>query len=114
MSINRDVSLSEKKRAYVIYTCGMVCVLMGEEDSVQPFDVLPEHLLPEIGTAIDHVIVIIPGDHHRNTQPFVLWIFTEADRVITPDHGDALRGSGTQKSQFQRLVYFIQIYDLFI
>jgi hypothetical protein len=75
---------------------------------------MPQHLLPEIRATVDYDIVALCLDQHRDPQAFIPGVLAQADRIRTPDDGDSLRGSGAEKGDLQPLVYFIQIYNLFI
>ena len=57
-------------------------------------DLLAEHLLPEIGPAIDHIRIIIPMHPDRYTQTLVPGVAAMAYRVAAAYYRYALGGSG--------------------
>lgn len=74
--VNRDVTLSEKKWPYIVQAGGMVIVLVRVKNGIQALDIVRQHLLPEIWSAINKDIIFFPGDQNRNPQPFIFRIFT--------------------------------------
>lgn len=112
VGIDGDIALPEKERPDIVNTGRMVGVFVGKEDAVEPLHIVPQHLLPEIGAAIDHVYTVIFGfDHDRYPQPLVAGVGAQANRMFAADYRDALRGSGTEESDLQQLVRFRQIYN---
>ena len=114
VGIYGDVALPEKIRPDIIDAGRMVCMLMGEQDPIEPDHLIGEHLLPEIGAAIYYEIVVFPGNQNGYPKPLITRVRTLADRVVTPNNRDSLRCASAQKRYFQPLICLNQIYNLFI
>ena len=63
-------------------------------------DVFAQHLLPEIGTGIDHQRNPFGFDQGGSAQPFVAAVGRGADPAPARDNRNALRGTGAQKRKF--------------
>jgi hypothetical protein len=114
MCINWDIPLPEEKWPDIIYACSVVGMLMGKENGVQPVYGVAKHLLPKIRAAIDDDVMPVYLYQYGYAQALVPGIITKAHRIVTPYYGDSLRSSGSKEGYLQPLVYFIQIYNLFI
>jgi hypothetical protein len=66
---------------------------MGEQDGVKAADTMPEHLLSEVRTRVDHDAHSVRLDHEAAPQAFVSGIFGATDLAVAGDHGDSAAGS---------------------
>ena len=90
MGIDGDISLPEKKGPDIINASCMIGMFMGKKDGVEPAYIVAEHLLPEIGPAIDDDVMAVHLYHHGYPKAFVPGILTETYRMCAPDDGDSL------------------------
>ena len=93
--------LQKIKRPDIIQSGDMVPVLVCINDSIQTGDLLPQHLLPEIGPGIDHNGGCVILNQDRRPQPVVMGIIRPARVASTSDHRHPLRRSCTKKSYSQ-------------
>ena len=101
MRIYGNVSLPEKIGADIVQADRMITVFMGKKNGIYPPDVIVEHLLPKIGSTVDYQYLFVHLYQGGYPKPFILKIRAEANGVITSDHWNSLRSTGTQKSDFQ-------------
>ena len=90
MSIDRNITLPEEERPDIIQAGCMIRMFMGKKYTIKPGNRMGQHLLPEIRSAVDHVMVGIPGNKHRNPQAFIPGVLTETYRMIAPYYRDPL------------------------
>jgi hypothetical protein len=69
--VDRDIALTEKKRADIVNSGRVVSMLVGKQNSIQAFDGVTKHLLPEIRPAIHHQIQIVHLDQYRNPEALI-------------------------------------------
>ena len=68
MGIDGDVPLAEEKRADIVYPGRMVRMFVGKKDGVQTRNRVAQHLLPEVGAAIDDHRGIVPLNQYGYAQ----------------------------------------------
>ena len=84
---------------HIVYSRDVILVVVSEQDSVQFPHAFAEHLLPEIGAAVDEQTDSVPLDQHGGTQTFVAGIRRSAGIAVAGNHRHALRSPGAQKSE---------------
>ena len=84
----------------------MVLVLMGEQDRIERGHLRTEHLLPEIGTGVDHegprtLRSVLPIDLEQGagSGAVVAGVGGRAHPAVTGDDRDPLGGSGAEKGE---------------
>lgn len=95
VGVNGDVALPKEKWTDIIHARRVVGMFVGKEDGIEAGYPVGEHLLPKIRAAVHNAVIpILVGYHYGNAEPFVARVFTEANRIVAPDNGDALGGTG--------------------
>lgn len=70
-----DIDIAEDAVwAQVVESTHMVVVLMGDEYGIEAAKLHAEHLLTEVGTAVDEYAAVIDIDEGAATQAFVAWV----------------------------------------
>ena len=60
MRINGNIALTKIKWAHIIESDHVVIVLVREEDAIDFFDIIGNHLLSKIWPAINDITVVFP------------------------------------------------------
>src|SRR5690606_5759008 len=93
MSVNRNIPLPEKKRPYIIHSHNVICMFMSKENTINTLNVIGKHLLSKVRTTIYNITELLPLYHNGNAKPLIFYICTVGYGIVTPNDGDALRGS---------------------
>jgi hypothetical protein len=79
-------ALPEIYRADIIEPEDVIGVAVRDQQRIDPVDLFPESLLPEVGGYIDDQTLIIILDHESGAQPFIARIARSTDMTGAPDH----------------------------
>lgn len=95
VGVDGDIPLPEEEWTNIVHSRRMVGVFVCKEDGIEPGYPVGQHLLAEIRAAVHYAIIpVLIGDHNGHAEPLVARVFAQANRMVTPDYGDALGGSG--------------------
>lgn len=101
-SIYGDICFLQKiERAYIVHPSRVVFMLVGENQRIQPVDAFPQHLVPKIGTRINHKTLSADGYVNGCSQSLVPKIHRLANPARTAYHRYTLGGACTKKSNSQ-------------
>ena len=96
--IGKDVDIAKPAEwAQVVNSARMVVVLMGEQHTVDMVEWNAQHLLTEVGTAINQDTRIAHLHECRHTQPVVAWVIRGTHRAGASYLGHTGRGTRTKK-----------------
>jgi len=87
------------KTPQIVEAHDMVGVRMSENDGVDATNIFPQGLGAEIRSGIDDESGLGCFDVHGRTEAFIARVGGMTNRAIAPDHRNALRCSGAEKSE---------------
>jgi hypothetical protein len=97
--IDRHRTALPGKAPQIIEAHDVIGVRMGENDGVDAADIFAQGLGAKIRSGIDDESGLRCLDVNGRTEAFIARIGGMADRAIAPDHRNALRRSGAEKSE---------------
>ena len=84
----------------VVNAANVVVVAVCNEQCFEHRGALGEHLLAEVGAAVNEDVFVFIGYHRRATQAFVVVVAAAAGRTVTHDLRYSGAGAGSKESQF--------------
>jgi hypothetical protein len=91
------LALEEVIRPDVVHAGRVVLVFVRKQEGVQRLDPFAQHLLPEVGSRVDHEAFVADLQVHRNAQPLVAEVQRTAHLAFAGNDGNALRRAGAEK-----------------
>jgi len=82
---------------------------MGYQDGIDRPDIGPQHLLAEIGAAINNQALTAGFNRNRGTEPLVAWIGRLTNTAVASDYRNALGSPRTKKGNLHDLVFRAKI-----
>ena len=89
--------LAKAERPHVVKPHHMIHVSVRENNGVQAFQFLAQHLPSKIGSRIDHHHPPIEFQQHRRPGSIVTWVSRSANAAMAGGKGNAGGGSRAQK-----------------
>ena len=83
----------------VVKAHDVVEVLVGDEDGVDPREVLPECLLAQVGTAVDEDHLLRGVEDNRAARPGIVRVVRRADLAVAADDRDPDRSAGAEEGE---------------
>lgn len=89
------------ERAHIIEARNMILVRMRNQDSIEPSQPGPKHLLAEVGACIHNNGCFAMLNQNARSEPLVSWIVRSANRTLTTNYRNALRCSAAENGYLQ-------------
>ena len=100
--IDRHLAILHLAEApHIIKSHDMIRVGMGEERCIESLHPFPETLKSELGSRIDHEVLIGCLNQNGTAGSGVTRVVGEADRAVATDNGNPLRSACTEKGEFK-------------
>ena len=100
--VDGEIFAAVAEGAEVIEAHDVIGMGVGEDHGVEAAEAFAEGLGAEIGAGVDHPSGFGGLEINGGAGALVVGVCGSADRAIATDHGDALGGSGAEKSEMER------------
>ena len=100
--VDGEIFAAVAEGAEVIEAHDVIGMGVGEDHGVEAAEAFAEGLGAEIGAGVDHPSGFGGLEINGGAGALVVRVCGSADRAIATDHGDALGGSGAEKSEMER------------
>ena len=99
--VDGEIFAAVAEGAEVIEAHDVIGMGVGEDHGVEAAEAFAEGLGAEIGAGVDHPSGFGGLEINGGAGALVVGVCGSADRAIATDHGDALGGSGAEKSEME-------------
>jgi len=82
----------------------MVFMRMGKDDGIKMFYFFTQHLVPKIGSRINHQSCFCRFHHDAGAKPLIFFIWRSADLAIATDHRHTATGTRAEKCYCKRWI----------
>ena len=93
------LSLGKTERADIVETIHMIDMIMCVENCIDPADLLPQQLRPQVGSGVDQERAGGQADQHAGAGAGVAWIAAGAGTAAASHHRHSHTGAGAEEDQ---------------